>query len=56
VVKPSKLLAVTCVLATLAFGATAAAAECRLNGRIYPVGTVVGSLVCTDRGWTPRSR
>ena len=54
--KRSGLLAAACAVAVLVFGATAAVAECRLNGRIYPVGVVVGSLVCTPEGWAPRGR
>lgn len=52
----ARFLAVASLVAVLAGGATAAYADCRLNGRSYSVGAVVGSLVCTDNGWAPRGR
>jgi hypothetical protein len=52
--KPSRLLVAASLAVMVALGATAALADCRLSGRNYPVGTVVGNLVCTDNGWAPR--
>jgi hypothetical protein len=31
--------------------ASAAMADCSYNGQMYPVGTRLGSLVCTPQGW-----
>jgi hypothetical protein len=40
--------------ALLALSAGAARADCKWNGQLFPVGAVVGSLVCTPNGWSPR--
>jgi hypothetical protein len=40
--------------AALALSAGAAHAACKWNGQLFPVGAVVGSLVCTPSGWKPR--
>ena len=54
--KRSVLFAAALAGAMLVSGVTAASADCRLNGRSYSVGVVVGSLVCTPKGWAPRGR
>lgn len=35
----------------LSFAAASAQADCRYKGKDYPVGTVIGGLVCTKDGW-----
>jgi|GEM_PF-2305841 len=35
----------------LVFVAAAVRADCRHNGKDYPVGTVINGLVCTKDGW-----
>lgn len=35
----------------LMFIAAPARADCRHNGKDYPVGTVIDGLVCTKDGW-----
>ena len=54
--KRVRISAAAVLTAVLVCSAAVAAADCRLNGRNYPVGTVVGNLVCTDNGWAPRGR
>jgi hypothetical protein len=40
------------ILAAILFStATAALANCSYNGQVYPLGTRLGSLVCTPQGW-----
>lgn len=54
--KRSTLIVMAVLLMALTIGETAFAGGCRSNGRVYPVGTVVGSLVCTVNGWSIRGR
>ena len=46
----------TGLFVALVFSEIALAAGCKSNGRVYPVGSVVGSLICTSNGWSLRRR
>jgi hypothetical protein len=50
--KRMTMIAAVCI--ALLSGAGAAYGSCLWNGHAYPVGAVVGSLVCTPAGWAPR--
>jgi hypothetical protein len=54
--KRSTVIAMAGLTMALMIGETAFAGGCRSNGRVYPVGAVVGSLVCTVNGWSLRGR
>ena len=54
--KQSTLVVAAGLFMALVFSEAAVAAGCKSNGRVYPVGSVVGSLVCTVNGWSLRGR
>jgi hypothetical protein len=54
--KQASIFVVAAVFMAILYANAASAAGCKSNGRLFPVGSVVGSLVCTVNGWSIRGR
>ena len=49
-----RILITSLVFSAVFMGATAALADCRYNGKLYPEGTAIGPYVCEGGQWVQK--